>query len=98
VPEEPAAGEDHGQAVFVGGLDDLLVADRAAGLDDGPHPGLRRSVDPVPEGEEGVGGECCLRYQCSPQPLSSVLGQRTGKHTHNSPLVHRHEERGSEPG
>ena len=30
----PHAGEDHGNAVFVGGSDDFFVLDRTAGLDD----------------------------------------------------------------
>jgi len=32
VPEMPDTGEHHGDAVVVGGLDHLIVADRAAGL------------------------------------------------------------------
>ena len=32
VPEMPGAGEDHGDAVLVGGGDDFVVAHRAAGL------------------------------------------------------------------
>jgi hypothetical protein len=38
VPEVAHAGEDHGHAVLVGGGDDLLVAHRAAGLDDRAMP------------------------------------------------------------
>src|SRR5262249_5672839 len=33
VPEVAVAGEDHGEALVVGGLDHLVVAHRAAGLD-----------------------------------------------------------------
>src|SRR5690554_1487355 len=48
------AGEDHGNAVFVGGIDDFLVAHGAAGLDNGGNAGFSRSVDTVPEREECV--------------------------------------------
>ena len=50
-------GEDHRQAVLVGGLDGLLVAHRAAGLDHRGRPGRRDLVDAVAEGEEGVGAD-----------------------------------------
>jgi hypothetical protein len=50
-------GEDHGQAVLVGGGDHLVVAHRAAGLDDRGDAGGRRRVDAVAEREEGVGAE-----------------------------------------
>ena len=33
MPEMPDAGEHHGDAVIVGGLDDFVVAHRTAGLD-----------------------------------------------------------------
>ena len=56
MPEHAAAGEDHGHAVLVGGVDDLLVPDAASGLDDGCDPGVCRLVDAVPEGEERIGG------------------------------------------
>jgi hypothetical protein len=32
MPEVPHAGEDHGDAVLVGGLDHFFVAERSAGL------------------------------------------------------------------
>ena len=67
-------GEDHGKACLVGGLDDLLVAHRAARLDHRGGAGFRRGNKPVGEGEEGVGrrdrslgqrfrlagGNCCV--------------------------------------
>jgi len=56
MPEVPHPREDHRHAVFVGGRDDLLVANRPAGLNDGRDAGGRGVVDPVAEGEEGVGG------------------------------------------
>lgn len=50
------AGEEHGHAMFVGGLDGFLVPDGAAGLDDGGDAGSGRGVNRVPEGEESVRG------------------------------------------
>src|SRR5580698_466223 len=42
VAEMPDAGEDHGDAAFVGRGDDLGIADRAAGLDGGGRARLGR--------------------------------------------------------
>src|SRR5512139_42906 len=56
VPEVAHAGEDHGDAVPVGGGDHLLVAHAAARLDHGAGAGLRDHVQPVAEGEEGIRG------------------------------------------
>src|SRR5208337_3555486 len=50
------AGEDHGHAQPVGGSDDFLILDRAAGLDDGGGSGLGYGFKAVGEGKEGVGG------------------------------------------
>ena len=55
----PDAGEDHGQTQAVGGFDDLLVADRAAGLNDGGGAGSGDLFDSVGKGEKGVGGGDC---------------------------------------
>ena len=52
--EMPGAGEDHGQAFVVGGLDDVFVAHAAAGLDDGGGARFGRRQKAVGEGEEGV--------------------------------------------
>ena len=52
--EQPQAAEGHGDAVLVAGVDDLLVADGAAGLHDGGHAGAAGALDVVAEGEEGV--------------------------------------------
>ena len=57
MPEVAGAGEDHGQAGRVGGRDDLVVAHRAAGLDDRGRPRLGRGQQAVGEREEGVGGD-----------------------------------------
>src|SRR5690606_21768432 len=56
MPKMPHPGKYHGDAVFVGGGDHLVVAHRAAGLDDAADAHLGGVVDAVPEGEEGVGG------------------------------------------
>ena len=42
MPEMPHAGEHHGDAVVVGGLDHFVVADRSAGLDHGGGAGFDR--------------------------------------------------------
>ena len=54
--EVALAGEDHGDAVLVGGGDHLGVADAAAGLDDGRDAGGGGGVEAVAEREEGVAG------------------------------------------
>ena len=48
------AGKDHRHVVFVGGLDDLLVANRSAGLYRRSSASLRRSHQAVRKGEERV--------------------------------------------
>ena len=55
--EVAAAGEDHGHAVLVAGGDGLVVAPRAAGLDDRGDARGGGDVGAVAEREEGVGGE-----------------------------------------
>ena len=54
--EVAGAGEVHGDAGGLGGLNDLPVADGAAGLDDGAHAGVKEHLEAIGEGEEGVGG------------------------------------------
>ena len=49
------ACEHHRQTVFVGGLDDFVVAHRATWLNDGCDTGLCRCVNAVAEGEKCVG-------------------------------------------
>ena len=56
VAEVAGAGEHHRDAVLVAGVDGLLVAHRAAGLDDGGHAMGRQRVHVIAEREEGVGG------------------------------------------
>ena len=48
--EQPDAAESHRDVVLVAGVDDLLVADGAAGLDDGGHAGTAGALDVVTEG------------------------------------------------
>ena len=55
--EMPRAREHHGDAVVVGGLDHLVVAHRAAGLDHRGGASLDCDQQSVGEGEEGVGGD-----------------------------------------
>ena len=55
VPEVAHAGEQHREAVLVGRGDDLLVAHRAARLDDRDRARLGEHVDAVAEREERVG-------------------------------------------
>src|SRR5215475_14355921 len=57
VPEVPRAGEHHGDAVVVGGLDHLVVAHRAARLDHRGGAGLDSHQEAVREWEEGIGGD-----------------------------------------
>ena len=52
--EQPQAAEGHCDAVLVAGVNDLLVADGAAGLHDGGHAGAAGTLDVVAEGEEGI--------------------------------------------
>src|SRR5437763_1972070 len=56
VSEVPHSGEDHGQSEAVGSLDDFLIADRAAGLNNRRGTGFGNFLDSIRKGEEGVGG------------------------------------------
>ena len=56
MPEVPHPGEDHGHAQPVGGVDDVLIFYRAAGLDDGGRSGSGDGFQPVGKREEGIGG------------------------------------------
>ena len=60
--EQPDAAERHGDAVLVAGVNDLLVADGAAGLDDGRHAGAAGTLDVVAKGEERVRAQADARY------------------------------------
>src|SRR5687768_245372 len=50
------SGEDHREAVAVGGLYDFVVADGASGLDDRAYSGVGQSLHTVGEREEGIAG------------------------------------------
>jgi len=52
--EVPHPSKHHGDPVLVGGLDHLIVADRAAGLDHGGGAGFDAGEHAVGEGEEGI--------------------------------------------
>ena len=68
--KDPHAGEGHGQAGLVGGLDDLVVADGAARLDHRRGPGGGGLEQAVGEGEEGLGR--------AGGPLGQRMGQALG--------------------
>ena len=53
--EQPHPRKAHGHAVFVGGFDDVVIPDGAAGLGDVLHAGLAGTLHIVAEGEEGIG-------------------------------------------
>ena len=57
VAEVPHSREDHRQSGFVGGGDDLVVADRTARLDHRRRARFDRGKQPVGEREEGVRGD-----------------------------------------
>src|SRR5690606_4359340 len=57
MPEMAHAGEHHRDAALVGGGDDLVVAHRAARLDDGRRADVGDDVEAVAERKERVGGD-----------------------------------------
>ena len=52
--EQSYASECHGDAILVAGLDDIIVANAAAGLCNIFHAALVGALDVVAEGEEGI--------------------------------------------
>jgi hypothetical protein len=54
VVKQPQAAKGHGDAVFIAGVDHLLVADGATGLDNGGYAAAVRALNVVAEGEERV--------------------------------------------
>src|SRR5438105_5154649 len=68
VAEVATACEDHRRARRLDRCDDLLVALRAAGLDDRRDAGLERELRPVREREERVGRKRRARYVVSRLP------------------------------
>src|SRR5699024_6646716 len=67
VMEQPQPAESHGDAVLVAGVDDLLVPDGPAGLDDGGDAAAAGPLDVVPKGEE------CVRPQAAAGDVAGVL-------------------------
>ena len=57
IAEMARAGEDHGDTGLVGRRDNLGVADRATGLDDGRDPGGGGEADRLGGRQMGVGGQ-----------------------------------------
>ena len=57
VSKMPHAGEDHGDAMFVGGGDDFFVFDRAAGLDNRLGAAVGGFIEAVAEWIKSVGGD-----------------------------------------
>ena len=51
------AGEYHGNAVFVGGIDDFLISNGSAWLNNALNAGLGSSINTVAEREEGIRGQ-----------------------------------------
>jgi hypothetical protein len=62
--EMAAAGEDHRQAVLVGGGDQLVIAQRPSRLYDGARAGGGGGIQSIPEREEGV--------RCRDGPLEQI--------------------------
>ena len=77
VLEVAAVREDHRDAGGVGGLDDLVVAHRAAGLDDRGDAGVDRELRAVGEREERVGGERAARSGRRPVARALSIASRT---------------------
>ena len=75
--EQTHAREGHGDAVFVAGLDDVVVANAATGLCNIFHATLVGSLDIVAEGEEGIGTETHFRVLGNPF-LFLFAGERFG--------------------
>ena len=64
--EQPQAAKCHGNAVFVAGVNHLLVTDGTASLDNGGHAAAVRTLNVVAEGEERVAAQANSRYFAQP--------------------------------
>ena len=51
----PRSGEDHGNTIFVAGVDNFLVPDRATGLYHHLDPRILYGVNTISKGEESIG-------------------------------------------
>ena len=58
----PHSGQHHGDVVFIGGVDDFLIAHRATGMDDRGDASRCCCVDTVAERKKGVGGHYRARH------------------------------------
>ena len=67
--EQSHVGEGHGNAIFVAGLDDIVVADGASCLRNVLHTALVGTLNVVAKGEEGVAAERHIRVLCNPVAL-----------------------------
>ena len=70
--EQPHAGVAHDHAVLVGGVGDVLVAGRAAGLGEGADAAGGGAVQVVAEGDEGVAAENHAR--AGGEPVGALVG------------------------
>ena len=77
VVEQTHTGEAHDHAVLVGSLDDVVIADGAAGLGNVLHAGLAGALHVVAEGEEGIGTHRNAGLGGQPG-LLFLTGQRLG--------------------
>ena len=75
--EQANAAECHGNAVFVAGVDHLLVANGAAGLHNGSHAAAMGALDVVAKREEGIAAHAHARYMAQILALFG-LGKRGG--------------------
>ena len=64
--EQAQTAKGHGYAVFVAGVDHLLVTDGTAGLDNGGHTAAVSALNVVAEGEERVAAQDNSRYFTQP--------------------------------
>ena len=76
--EQAHAGEGHGDAVLVGGGDDVVITDRAAGLGNVLHAALAGAFHVVAEGEERIAAHSHAGLQYLPLrfPLFLPLFQK----------------------
>lgn len=53
--EVPFSGEEHGDIVFITGINGFLIPDRATWLDDGGYARLCSGINRIAKREEGIG-------------------------------------------
>ena len=69
--EQAQAAKRHHNPVFVAGVDDLLVADGAAGFDNGGYAAAAGAFNVVAEGEESVAAQAYAGHLAEPFLLLS---------------------------